>query len=522
MSPLALLERGAARSRDGVFLVSDGATISYRDAIRLVRQIANALLTDGCKRGDHAAVLSPNDPYAFICALGAQAAGMTYLPANPNAPPSEIGNALERFDCSVLFYHADLEAIVGQIRHKLPKVRRFIRIGGIGPDIDLASYVADAGETGENLPAVPPMLEDIAYLAQTGGTTGEPKGVMITWSAITAFVTKYLSELADPSPVLLAATPMTHAAGIVALPIMAAGGRILVMKRPDLVRFVDLVESQKVTVTFLPPTVIYRLLDMPGIEKRDFSHLRHFIYGAAPMSLARLKQALAVFGPVMTQFYGQTECHSMIAVMRPEDHFIDGNRGGQIASDERLSACGRPSIGTTVVIKNDDGQVLGPGERGEICVHSDLMMAGYYKDSAATAETICGNFVHTGDIGLIDADGFLHIVDRKKDMIISGGFNVYPAEVEDVLRSHMDVAECAVIGVPHADWGEAVVAAVELKPGVAISTQDLTAFARERLGGVKTPKAIEFWPALPRSAIGKVLKKEVKVAWGQLRQRKET
>jgi acyl-CoA synthetase (AMP-forming)/AMP-acid ligase II len=513
MSSFALLERGAARSRDGVFLVSEAASIGYRDAIVLVRRIANALLADGFQRGDHAAVLSPNDPHAFIAALGAQAAGMTYLPANPNASPAEIGNALARFDCSTLFYHADLEAIVGQLRHKLPKVRRFISIGGGGRDVDLASYIAEAGE---NSPAATPMLEDIAYLAQTGGTTGEPKGVMIGWGAITAFVTKFLSELPDPAPVLLAATPMTHAAGIVALPIMAAGGRIVVMKRPDLARFVDLVESQKVTVTFLPPTVIYRLLDMPGIEKRDFSHLRYFIYGAAPMSLARLKQALAVFGPVMTQFYGQTECHSMIAVMRPEDHFTGGARGGQIAADDRLSACGRPSIGTTVVIKDDDGRTLGPGERGEICVHSDLMMAGYYKNPAATAETIRGGFVHTGDIGLIDAEGFLHIVDRKKDMIISGGFNVYPAEVEEVLRSHNAVAECAVIGVPHPDWGEAVVAAVELKPGATLDAQTLTAFARERLGGVKTPKTIEFWRALPRSAIGKVLKKEVKAAWGQM------
>ena len=510
MSSLALLERGAAGSRDGSFLVSDSLSINYRDATVLVRRIANALLADGFSRGDHAAVLSPNDPLAFIAALGVQASGMTYLPANPNVPAAEIGNALERFDCSALFYHSDLAEAVHQIRQKLPKLRRLIRIGGAGEDVELASYIADAGS---NRPAATPLLEDIGYLAQTGGTTGESKGVMLSWGAITAFVAKFLSELSDSAPVLLAATPMTHAAGILALPIMATGGRIVMMKRPDLARFVDLIESQA-TVTFLPPTVIYRLLDMPGIEKRNFSHLRHFIYGAAPMSLARLKQALAVFGPVMTQFYGQTECHSMITVMRPEDHFTGGTRGGPIASDDRLSACGRPSIGTTVVIKDDDGRILGEGERGEICVHSDLMMAGYYKNPAATAETIRSGFVHTGDIGLIDRDGFLHIVDRKKDMIISGGFNVYPAEVEEALRSHNSVAECAVIGVPHADWGEAVVAAVELKPGAAATVQDLTAHARARLGGVKTPKAIEIWPALPRSAIGKVLKKDVKAAWG--------
>jgi len=511
MSSLALLERGAARSPDDTFLVSEHAAIGYREAVVLVRRIANTLIADGFGRGDHAAVLSPNAPLAFIAALGSQAAGMTYLPVNPHGPTSEIADSLLRFDCSVLFYHSDVENIVREIRPLLPKLRRVVCIGGTVDDIDLDAYVARAGT---ERPPVTSRLNDIGYLAQTGGTTGEPKGVMISWRAVLAFVTKFLSELPDPAPVLLAATPMTHAAGMLALPIMAAGGRIVVMKRPDLNGFLDLVEREKVTVTFLPPTVIYRLLDMPGIRDRDFSSLRHFIYGAAPMSLPRLKQALAVFGPVMAQFYGQTECHSIIAVMRPEDHFPSGTCGGEIASDERLSACGRPSIGTTVVIKDDDGRTLGDGERGEICVHSDLMMAGYYKNPTATAETIRHGFVHTGDIGFLDADGLLHIVDRKKDMIISGGFNVYPAEVERVLRSHKAVAECAVIGIPHADWGEAVVAAVVLKSGAVVTARDLIAYAKERLGGIKSPKAIEFWPSLPSSAAGKVLKKDVKTGWG--------
>jgi len=509
MSSLALLERGAALSESGIFLQADDLHITYREAVPLVRKIANALVASGFSRGQNAAVLSANDPHAFLASLGVHASGMAIVPLNPGSPAAEIARVLRQFECTVLFYQADLDAIVSGIRADLPLVRRFIRLGhGPHEDTSLADLIAGAS-------AEPPGLvttgDDIGYIAQTGGTTGEPKGVMVSWRAVNAFVTKFLSALHDPSPVLLAATPLTHAAGMLTLPIMASGGRVIVMKRPDPLRFLGLIERERVTVTFLPPTVIYRLLDLPELSRRDFSSLRHFIYGAAPMSLVRLKQALAVFGPVMTQFYGQTECHSLIAVMTPADHFV----GGAIAPDARLSACGRASIGTTIVIQDDQGQLVPQGQRGEVCVNSDLAMSGYFRNPEATADVLCDGFIHTGDVGLIDDDGFLHIVDRKKDMIISGGFNVYPAEVENVLRAHPAISECAVFGVSHPDWGEEVVAAVEFKTGPAPTMSVLKDFARERLGGVKTPKSIFALPSLPRSAVGKVLKREVKAIWEQ-------
>jgi acyl-CoA synthetase (AMP-forming)/AMP-acid ligase II len=512
MSSLTLLERGAARSRDGKFLVADELNVSYPEAISFVRRVANALIADGFKAGENAAVLSPNDPFAFLASLGVHAAGLSYVPLNPGSPAADIARSLRQFDCMALIYHADMDEVVARIRSDLPLVRRFVRIGaGSTADVTISDYIADARA---DRPGAAPTLDQIAYIGQTGGTTGEPKGVMVSWRAVYGFVTKFLCEIIDPAPVLLAATPLTHAAGMLTLPIIASGGRIVIMKKPDPARFISLIESEKVTITFLPPTVIYRLLDIPGIAQRNFASLRHFIYGAAPMSVSRLKQALATFGPVMTQFYGQTECHSLIAAMRPEDHYVGGVLGGEIASDARLSACGRPSIGTSVVIMDENGVAVPAGQRGEICVQSDLAMTGYYKNPSATAEVMRNGFIHTGDVGFLDEDGLLHIVDRIKDMIISGGFNVYPAEVEEVLRGHPAVAECAVIGVPHAEWGEAVVAAIELKPGQTATVAEILAHAREHLGGVKTPKAIEFWPSLPRSAVGKVLKKAVKESWG--------
>jgi len=504
MSVFSLLERGAQRCDGRPFAIFDGVKTSYAQALTLARRIAAALGAAGFGPGAHAAVLSPNDPVAFAAAFGIFGAGMAYVPANPHNAPAAIASAMNLVDVRVLFYHGAMAPLVAEIRGQLPKVDLFIALDApCNGDPTLEVFIA-----GHDSSAPQPFvaLADTAFVGQTGGTTGEPKGVLLSHRAVFAFVEKYLAEMPQPAPVLLAATPLTHAAGMLAMPIVAQGGTIVMMSRPDLPRFLDLIAEQRVTTTFLPPTVIYRLLDLPGAGARDFSSLRQFIYGAAPMSVTRLKQAIAVFGPVMAQSYGQTECHTFVTFMRPEDHFIDG----KLADDARLSACGRPSLGTRIVIKDDDGAVLPDGVPGEICVQSDLAMTGYYRNDGATAEVLRDGLIHTGDIGFVDADGFLHIVDRKKDLIITGGFNVYPAEVEQVVNSHPAVADCGVVGIPDADWGEAVTVVVETRAGATLSAQDLIDYCRPRLGGVKTPKHVEFWADLPRSPVGKVLRKEIR------------
>jgi acyl-CoA synthetase (AMP-forming)/AMP-acid ligase II len=504
MSVFSLLERGAQRCDGRPFAVFDGVETSYAEALNLARRIAAALGAVGFGPGSHAAVLSPNDPVAFTAAFGIFGSGMAYVPANPHNAAASIASALNLVDVRVLFYHSAMAPLVAEIRERLPKVALFVALDApFNGDPSLEALIA--GHDGSAPQPIAP-LADAAFVGQTGGTTGEPKGVLLSHRAVFAFVEKYLAEMPQPAPVLLAATPLTHAAGMLAMPIVAQGGTIVMMARPDLPRFLDLIAEKRVTTTFLPPTVIYRLLDLPGADSRDFSSLRQFIYGAAPMSLTRLKQAIGLFGPVMAQSYGQTECHTFVTFMRPEDHFIDG----RLADDGRLSACGRPSIGTRIVIKDDDGAILADGVPGEICVQSDLAMTGYYRNDSATAEVFHGGLIHTGDIGFVDADGFLHIVDRKKDLIITGGFNVYPAEVEQVVNSHPAVADCGVVGVPDADWGEAVTVVLEIKPGAAVTAQELIDYCRPRLGGVKTPKHVAFWTELPRSPVGKVLRKEIR------------
>ena len=263
------------------------------------------------------------------------------------------------------------------------------------------------------------------------------------------------------------------------------------------------------TELFLPPTVIYALLEAPGIESVDFSSLRYLIYGAAPMSVDKLKKAIALWGPVLCETYGQCEAMGSITNLRPDEHL----EGGAIASDERLSSVGRPNPLVRVEIMDDRNTILSQGETGEICVRGDLIMKGYYKAPDKTAETIIDGWLHTGDIGHIDASGYLHITDRKKDMIISGGFNVYPSAVEQVIWSHPAVQDCAVIGVPDPKWGEAVKAVVELNAGAQVGADEIIALCKAQLGSVMAPKTVDFVERLPRSSVGKVLKKDLREAY---------
>ena len=306
-------------------------------------------------------------------------------------------------------------------------------------------------------------------------------------------------------PRYLALAPLTHAAGVLCLPIMALGGQIVVMPRPDVGGFLRLIEVHRITHTFLPPTLIYMILDHPALAKVDLSSLQCFWYGAAPISTARLTEALRKIGP-MAQLFGQTEAPMMISMMAPKDHY---RPDGSVAV-ERLASAGRVSPLVQVAIMDGEGALLPTGQRGEIVVRGSLVMDGYYRNQEATAEVSAHGWHHTGDIGYLDADNFLYIVDRAKDMIITGGFNVYSIEVEQALAAHEAIQDCAVVGLPDDKWGERIVAIVQAKSGRAIDVTALAAFVKQRIGSVKTPKQIEVWDDLPRSKVGKVLKSDIR------------
>ena len=510
MALIDFFDRGCLVNREGIAFAMAGREWSFNEATAHSRRVANGLLARGIGKGTHGAVLAGNDPAAWLCVVGFWRAGIAWVPLNPRASAAESIALVQGFDVDTLFFQSAFAPVVRELRAACPDLKHLVCIDGEAEGAQsLDGLIAQADAA---TPMVTTGPDDVIAIMPTGGTTGLPKGVMQTNRNLSLSVINGVinSPYAPGEQIVnLAAAPMTHSAGFMSISATARGGKVVVLAKPDPVSLLDAIERERVTELFLPPTVIYALLETPGIEKRDFSSLRYIMYGAAPMSLDKLRRAIEVFGPVMHQGYGQTEAPGSIAFLRPGDHFIDG----RIAPDSRLSACGLPSITNTLSIQDEQCQPVAQGESGEICVGGDIVMRGYYKQPDKTAETIIDGWLHTGDIGHLDADGFLHITDRKKDLIISGGFNVYPSEVEQVIWSHPSVLDCAVIGVPDEKWGEAVKAVIELKPGTTATPEDLIALCKARLGSVKAPKSVDFVASLPRSPMGKVLKKDIRARY---------
>jgi fatty-acyl-CoA synthase len=506
MSLTDYLDKGASLGRDAPCLTLGDETLSYGDVQDLSRSVARALRRSGVRPGDKVGILSGNDPVAFACVFGIARSGAVWCPINPRNEADENRELLDLFDCTCLVFQSAFAPLVERIAALLPQLTVLVCL-----DADLAAapslerWLAGGGDQDDPVESAPP--DDVALIVGTGGTTGRPKGVVLTGRNVeTMSACTLMGYPFDGRPVYLALAPLTHAAGVLCFPIMALGGRVIVMAKPDLTEFLALVARHRVTHTFLPPTLIYMLLAHSGLGSTDLSSLQCFWYGAAPMSAARLEEALSAVGPVMAQLFGQSEAPMMIAMMSPADHF---RPDGTVAT-ERLSSAGRPAPLVTVAIMDGQGRLLERGERGEIVVRSSLVMAGYYKNPEATAEASRHGWHHTGDIGYLDEDGYLFIVDRAKDMIITGGFNVYSAEVEQALMAHPDVRDCAVIGLPDDKWGERVTAVVQLQPGGTATAAEVVAFVKARVGSVKAPKQVEIWPDLPRSKVGKVLKIDIR------------
>jgi fatty-acyl-CoA synthase len=498
------LDKGASLDAGAPCLTMAGHQRSYAQVQQASWRIARALDRSGVRPGDKVAILSANDPDAFTCVFGIARAGAVWCPVNPRSQAAENRDLLDLVDCTCLIFQQKFADLVQRIAPELPRLATLVCLDGDQPGAATFEKWLDGLSDGP-WSAGPP--DDVVMIAGTGGTTGQPKGVLLTGGNLaTMTALTLMSYPFEGKPVYLALAPLTHAAGVLCFPVLALGGEIVIMPAPDLGQFLALIAAHRVTHAFLPPTLIYMLLDHRDLAAADLSSLQCLWYGAAPMSAARLAEAITAIGPVLGQLFGQTEAPMMISTMAPRDHL----RADGTMAVERFASAGRPTPLVTVAIMDLSGALLPPGERGEIVVRGPLVMAGYYKDPAATAEAGRHGWHHTGDIGYLDGDNYLFIVDRAKDMIITGGFNVYSAEVEQVLLAHPGVQDCAVIGLPDPKWGEQVTAVVQLHAGHEVGEAELRAFAKERLGSVKAPKQVAVWADLPRSPVGKVLKKEVR------------
>lgn len=507
MNLIDFFDRGARLAPDRACFIQDECVFSYRQVRELSLRVAAALRASGFVMGEAGAVFSANDATAFTCALSMVRAGGVWVSINPRSALDEIGYILDDFECKVLFYHSQFEPVIASVRRRCPGIRSYVCIDRSGADAPLLEdWIRDHEPVESSLPCDP---DATVVLGATGGTTGRPKGVMLSHRNLETFIANVLVSMPfDEPPVYLAAAPLTHAAGCMALAFMAIGGTTVVHTKVDPLEILKSIPRHRVSTIFLPPTAIYVLLSQPDVADFDYSSLRYFIYGAAPMSADKLAAAMHIFGPVMTQFYGQAEAPMTITFMGPEEHKVAGAE-----HPHRLRSCGRPAPFSLVSIMDDEGHLLGDSQVGEIVVRGGLVMKGYLNNAEATGEASKFGWHHTGDLGFRDEDGYYYIVDRKKDIIISGGFNVYPGEIEQVLLSHPAVLDCAVVGVPDEKWGEAVKAVIQLKLGQRVAADELIVLCKDRLGSLKAPKTVEFIADLPRSPVGKVLKKEIRAKY---------
>ncbi len=479
-----------------------GLSLTHGEFSELTHRVAAGLHARGLADGGKVAVFAPNGPLGYAAVVGVLRAGAGWVALNPKSEETELTQLLALLDADYLLYAASYRERAEALLARAEGIRGSAMFG----DEELGGeFEAWLGPPGERAPALDHDPERKLMFLGSGGTTGLPKAITLSdrqFCTMSLGFNAHMKEEAKPT--YLMATPMTHAAGTVGFPTLGEGGTIVVHDGVRAPAVLDSIERERVTRLFLPPTAIYSLLADPGVRERDYSSLRHFLYAAAPMSADKLVEAMDVFGPVMAQCFGQSEAPMIATYMSPAEHveaLADPAKRG------RLASCGRASMVAAVGIMDDDGNLLGDGERGEIVVRGDLVMKEYYENPEASAEVRRpGGWHATGDIGYRDGDGFHYIVDRKRDMIISGGFNVFPSEVERVIWGHEAVLDCAVIGVPDEKWGEAVTAVVELKDGADVDEEELIALCKAELGSVKAPKAVHF-RQLPRSTQGKVLKR---------------
>ncbi len=517
MQLIDLFDRGVGYGADAPCLAEPGGrSLSYGQVQQLSYRLANGLHAAGVGRDSKVGLLSANHLLTFVAVLGTVRSAGTWLPVNARNAAAENANILARGGCEFLFIHSQFAGQLPLLREAMPGLKGIVCIDGALPDVpDLESWAAAQDPAPSRSDAT---AGDVVAIRGTGGTTGLPKGVMVTHrNYLAMFANWYAAMPVQDRPVHLVVAPLSHAAGAVTFAAMGYGGLNIILGSAEPAAICTAIEQYRVTQLFLPPTAIYKLLAWPGVRDHDYSSLRYFVYSAAPMSVDKLREALDVFGPVMVQCYGQAEAPFACTVMTAQDH-------RRVLADpglaHRLASCGRASPFVRVGVMDPEGRLLPTGERGEIVVRGDLVMKGYYLDPEKTEQALRFGWLHTGDVGYQDDAGFFYIVDRIKDLIVSGGFNISPGEVEQVLWSHPAVGDCAVVGVPDVLWGEAVKAIVELKPGAHWDESAALEFCRSRLGGMKSPKTIDVWEQLPRSPVGKVLKREIRERFWQGQQRR--
>src|SRR5215218_1408601 len=505
---LADMVRKRAKTRGNAIAYEfEGRQTTFAEFDINTNRVANALIALGVKPGERIAYLGKNSDIYFELLMGAMKAGVVMAPVNWRLAGPEVAFIVSDCKAPVLFVGPEFITQVRQIKNQLPGVRSVITTEGGAPEWQDFTAWRDA-QSGDD-PKVPIDTKDIAIQLYTSGTTGKPKGAMLSHANFLNLVqTGNAADKPDwnrwsTDDVSLVAMPIFHIGGS-GWGVMGLyhGARGVIAREFDPTKVLDFFEQSGITKLFMVPAAMQFVVRQPRARQVDFSRLKYMLYGASPIPAALLKECIEVFKCGFVQLYGMTETTGTIVALPPEDH-VEGS--------ERMRSAGKALPGVELAILDADGNRLPAGEVGEIATRSGSNMAGYWNLPEATARTLDNDgWLRTGDAGYMDQDGYLYIHDRIKDMIISGGENIYPAEVESALCDHPDVAEAAVIGIPDDKWGEAVKAVVVMKPGKQATAIDIINFTRERIAGFKTPKTVDFMDALPRNPSGKILRRNLR------------
>jgi long-chain acyl-CoA synthetase len=508
-----LLVRNANKFPDKLAVVSETRSFTFRELNDRVNRFSNSLLDSGLRKGERIGVLVHNGHQFLELYFASAKTGVVFCPYNNHFKQMELKDIIDYSTPRYLVVDADFVETVSTLKPELKSVEKYICLERASVSFMEDYEVLIARGRGEE-PKTQVMEDDVLSIIFTGGTTGKPKGAMRTHRHLMSDAVAGVIELkVEYDERVLITFPMYHVAcedNIVRHSFMPNTFYIRREGAFNPVEVLDYISKERITRCQFVPTMIHSLIQAPNIDRYDLSSLRLILYAASVMPVELLKKALAIFSCGFAQLYGQTESGPLTTVLKPEDHVLDGSE----KTLARLASCGKAVINyeIRVVDKNDHDVPI--GEVGEIIGRSEAMMAGYWQMPEETSKKLKNGWLHTGDLGRLDEDGYLYMVERKNDLIISGGVNVYPREIEEVLYGHPAVSEASVIGLPDEHWGEVVKAVIVPKQGVPVTEKEIIDFCGRNLAGFKKPKSVDFWKELPKSPQGKILKKDIRKHYG--------
>ena len=503
-----LLTKSANTFSDKIAIVHGQKQLTYGNFNSRVNKLANALLKLGICFGDKVAILQYNYPETLESLFACFKAGCVAVPINFRLHPKEFAYIIDHCDAKAVILSREFNESIREVKELIPNCQHFITLSG--EDNELMDYEKLMAVQSDQWVDAKVKPDDSAWLFYTSGTTGKPKGAMLTHRNLLAMTMNFYGDMLALSSddAILHAAPLSHGSGLFALPNIGKAAKNIILEsksfEPETV--FKAIEEYKITNMFAAPTMVKMLIGSSAVDKYDHSSMKAIVYGGAPMYVDDLKKAIAKLGQCLIQLYGQGESPMTITYLPHRDHVLDG-------TDEqmkRLASSGIQRTDVEVKIFDQDDKELPCGETGEIVVASDIVMKGYYKNPEATTSAMQSGWLHTGDMGYMDKKGYLFLMDRSKDMLISGGENIYPREIEEVIQRLEAVKEVAVIGVPDPKWGDTVKAIVSLVPGKSVTEDEIIAFCKKNIASYKKPGSVDFVHELPKNNYGKILKRELR------------